>query len=144
LDFLPFANDPVSVFPHLPGLRDLWPAIPDWEHRVQLVTYHGLHAYPIMAALAERYREYAKELGYRAEQIEGIEGVQPLCSLIDLNPVCLLQCCLLQCAPFQTGDPTLVLDVRDANAHPPLPGIGAYWWGSSHTPSSIMKMGANT
>jgi hypothetical protein len=57
VDFLPFANDPARHFPHLPGLRDLWPTIPDWEQRLQLVTGHGLAVYPIMAPLADRYRD---------------------------------------------------------------------------------------
>ena len=123
LDFLPFANDPARLFPHLPGLRDLWPAIPGWEQRLQLVTGHGLAVYPIMAPLADRYRDYARTLGYTEAQIEigEEEDVQPLCCLIDLSRAGLLQCCLQQCAPFQTADPAFVLDVRESKAHPPLP-----------------------
>jgi hypothetical protein len=123
LDFPPFANDPARLFPHLPGLRDLWPAIPDWEQRIQLVTSHGLGVYPIMAPFADRYQAYARVLGYTDAQTEIVEEeeVQPLGHLIDLNPVGLLQCCLQQCAPFQTPDPAFVLDVRDTKAHPPLP-----------------------
>jgi hypothetical protein len=123
LDFLSFANDPAKLFPRLPGLCDLWPAIPDWEQRVQLVTGQGLGVYPIMAPLADRYRYYARTLGYTEAQIEIVEeeGVQPLGCLIDLSPAGLLQCCLHRCAPFQTADPAFVRDVRDAKAHPPMP-----------------------
>jgi hypothetical protein len=79
LDSLPFAHDPAELFPHLLGLCDLWPAIPEWEQRIQLVTGHGLSVYPIMAPLADRYREYARALGYTEAQIKLIEeaGVQP-------------------------------------------------------------------
>jgi hypothetical protein len=125
LDFLPLADDPTRLFPHLPGIRNLWPALPAWAERIQLVTGHGLGLWPIGAPPAGRYRDYAQALGYTEEEIEPIEPedgwVPPLGRLIDVTPAGLLQCCLQHCEPFQTADPAFVRDVRDAKPHPPLP-----------------------
>jgi hypothetical protein len=125
LDFLPFADDPTTVFPHLPGIRGLWPAVPGWPERNQLVTSHGLGLWPIWAPLADRYRRYARALGYTEEEIEPTEPevgwVAPISSIPDLTPAGVLQCCLQQCEPFQTDDPAFVRDVRNAKTHPPLP-----------------------
>jgi hypothetical protein len=125
LDVLPFADDPATVFPHLPGIRDLWPALTDWAERIQLVTGHGLGLWPIWAPLADRYHEYARALGFTEEQIEPSEPedgwVAPLGCLIDVTPAGMLQCCLQHCEPFQTDDPAFVRDVRDAKPRPPLP-----------------------
>jgi hypothetical protein len=125
LDFLPLADDPTGLFPHLPGTRNLWPALPDWAERIQLVTGHGLGLWPIWAPLADRYRNYARALGYTEEEIEPNEPkdgwVPPLGRLIDLTSAGLLQCCLQQCEPFQTADPAFVRDVRNAKPHPLLP-----------------------
>jgi hypothetical protein len=125
VDVLPLADDPTRLFPHLPGIRHLWPAVPEWAKRILLVTGHGLCLWPIGAPPASRYPDYARALGYTDDEIEPLapeDGwVVPLGRLIDVSPAGLLQCCVQSCAPFQTADPAFVWDVRQAKAHGPLP-----------------------